>query len=77
MSDNDKQLIGSQIRSSLCRIRLSNIDIFGEIISINNLQSHGLSVNNDTFDNELEYYYKSCGTCVESHVNQNITGPRK
>ena len=57
--------------------RLSKIDIFGDLRYINNIRYHGLSVNYYNFDNELEYYYKFCGTCVEALVNKNITGPQK
>ena len=50
-------LIGHQMRSELYHTRLSKIDIFGNLRSINNIQAHDISVNDATFDNELEHYY--------------------
>ena len=55
MSDHYNQLIGPQMRLSLFHTLTSELYIFGDLCFINNLLYHGLSVNDATFDNELEY----------------------
>ena len=55
MSDNENLLISPQMRSALSHTRLCKLGIFGDLCSINNLQYRGLLVNDDTFDNKLEY----------------------
>ena len=42
------------MNSELSHKILYKLDIFGELRSINNFRNHGLSVNDSTFDNELE-----------------------
>ena len=54
MSENDKKFIGPQMRSALSHTRLSKLDLFGDLRTINNILAQGLSVNDDTFDNDLE-----------------------
>ena len=63
--------------SALSYTRPFKFDIFGDLRSISNLQDYGISVNDATFENELEYYYNSCGSCVVAPENMDITGPQK
>ena len=69
VSENERRLIFPQMSSALSHTRLFNVDIFGELRSINNIQDHGLSVNDFNFVNDVEYNSRFCGTCVGSHAN--------
>ena len=77
VSENEKRLIGPQMSSALYHTRLSKIDLFGDFHSINNIRSRGLSVNDATFDNELEYYSKFRVPSVGYPANQNLNGHQK
>ena len=77
MSDHEIRLIGPQMRSELSHTRLSKLDLFCDLRFIKNIRDPGLSVNDATFDHELEYYSKFCGLSVGLPVNRNHTDPRK
>ena len=52
-------------------------DLFGDFCSINNIRPRGISVNDATFENGLEFYSKFYGTCAIAPENENITGTQK
>ena len=54
VSYNEKKLISPQMHSLLSHTRQYNLDIFGDLSSMNNLQVLGISDRYATFENELE-----------------------
>ena len=53
MSENKKLWIGPQMHSALSHTILYRLDIFGDLRSMNNIQDHGLSVKDATFDHKF------------------------
>ena len=77
MSDNENKLIGPHMSSEWSQTRLSKLNIFEDLCSKNNIWVHVLSLNDATFDNELDYYSKFYDPCDVALVNHDINGPQK
>ena len=63
--------------SVLASSRLSKIDWFGNLHSINDIQSQGFVQDDATFETEFEHYSQFYGPFVGSPSNQNMSGPHK
>ena len=63
--------------SVLAYSRISKIDWFGNLYSINDLISQGFVQDDDTFETEFEQYSHFYGPFVGSPSNQNMSDPQK
>ena len=70
-------MIGPQMSSALVSSRLSKIDFFGDLHSINDIQVRDFVNDGATFETEFEHYCKFCGIFVDSPKNHNLYVPQK
>jgi hypothetical protein len=77
VSQRKKEDIGPQMRLWLAFSRLSKLDSFGDLDSIETLQAENLLSEKIDVERDFKHYSQFCGSCVGTPANQNITNPQK
>ena len=78
MTEHKNRAIGPQMLSALAYSILSQLDVFGDINSIQSLQDMYISNKQTEIENEFEHhYYHFCAACIGAPENKNFSGPLK
>jgi hypothetical protein len=78
VSSQEKARYGPQLRSAMGRAGANELDIFGDLQSIDKGKYIPSTQNDsDMIEEEFEHYSHFCGPCVGHADNDNLSGPQK